>query len=497
MTAPAVPIKGPLSGPPAPPHAPQASPPSETAPGGTLLLSLILGAAPALALAIAVARGGSSNPWVLPLAGITFIVNAMIVLMDIKNGLALFIITAGLSPKLPGVYDNLRVEDFIFVMVFGVWLARNLQGRGLPRITSPIVVPFVALTLYSIFATVWGSGNGMIEDLKYSFFLQAKRIEYFLIFWVVATTVRSEAWLRLLILCFVGSGALASVYGMANPAAATEGVAETRVVGAEGENYNTLAGYLIICIGVGLAAMAGFRRFQRTFIIGCTLLSLLAVLFSFSREGYIMLLGTLGVFGFTKNRSILVVAVLLLLAIGAVVPTVRDNVVDTVGVIQRAPDDDPGSNSLTNRFRSWEYRWNYWFLKQPLVGCGVGSVALSVDSEYVLRLCEVGVVGFGIFLWWLGSIWKQVRHLRRVKGMPSVLAVGLAAAFVGMLIQAIVAASFNSIRTMEPFWFLLGLVSAAVAIQYRATQAGSAQGTSAPSPSAPAAPVQTATACVS
>lgn len=471
MTAPAVPFNAPLSRPPLPPQNPQQT---EAAPGGALVLSLILGAAPALALAIAVARGGTSNPWVLPLAGITFIVNVLIVLMDIKNGLALFIITAGLSPKLPGIYDNLRVEDFIFVLVFGVWLSRNLQGKGLPKITSPIVLPFAVLTLYSIFATVWGGGIGMVEDLKYSFFLQAKRIEYFLIFWVVATTIRSESWLRLLILCFVGSGAIASIYGLANPSAAVQGVAETRVTGAEGENYNTLAGYLIICIGVGLAAMSGFRRTQRTFIIGCTLLSLLAVLFSFSREGYIMLLGSLAVFGFTKNRSILLAGVVVLLVIGAVVPNVRENVVDTVGVIQRAKDDDPGANSLTNRFRSWEYRWNGWFLKQPLVGCGVGSVALSVDSEYVLRLCEVGVMGFGIFLWWLSSIGTQVRKLRRARGLPGVLAIGLASSFVGMLIQASVAASFNSIRTMEPFWFLLGLVSAAVAIQAQAAKTAAA-----------------------
>jgi hypothetical protein len=45
------------------------------------------------------------------------------------------------------------------------------------------------------------------------------------------------------------------------------------------------------------------------------------------------------------------------------------------------------------------------------------------------------------------------------------ISIGLAAAFVGLLIQGGVAASFNSIRTMEPFWFLLGLVTAAATIQ--------------------------------
>jgi hypothetical protein len=143
-------------------------------------------------------------------------------------------------------------------------------------------------------------------------------------------------------------------------------------------------------------------------------------------------------------------------------------VAHTLTQIQNAKDDDPGRNSLTARYRAWEYRWNGWFLKSPLLGCGVGSVALSVDNEYLLRACEVGVVGFGIFAWWLLSIGLEVRRLQRFSGLPQQISAGLGAAFVGLLIQGSVAASFTSIRTMEPFWFLLGL--AAVANQLRQGQ---------------------------
>lgn len=434
-----------------------------------LALSLAAGALPALVLAVVVARGGMSNPWVLPLAALTLMANVVIVAMDIRHGLALFIVAAGMSPKLPGIYDNLRVEDFIFVLVFGVWFFQSMQKGRLPTLRSPILQPFLVLTAVSVFSTMWGAAQGLVPDLKYSFFLQAKRIEYFLIFWVVASTIRSEAWLRLLTLVFVFSGTVAAAYGILNPSDSYgQAVMDTRVQGPEGENYNTLAGYLVVCIGVGLSAIAGFPKGrERLFVLLCTVVTTGALLMTFSREGYIMLVGSVLVFGFTKYRGVVFAAAVVALALFFLAEPVRENVFHTMETVQKAPNDDPGGNSLTARFRSWEYRWNGWFLKQPLLGNGVGSVALSVDNEYLLRACEVGILGFGVFLWWLASIGKQVIRLQKIPGLPRVLSAGLAAAFLGLLIQATVAASFTSIRTMEPFWFLLGLVTAAALIHRR------------------------------
>jgi O-antigen ligase len=397
------------------------------------------------------------------LTALTVYLNIVVVLRDLRYGLALFIVAAGLSPKLPCFYDNLRVEDMIFVLVFGVWALKALQRGRIPLVHSPIVLPFLLLTLMSVASTVWGGGLGLIPDLKFSLFLQAKRIEYFLIFWVVATTVRSEAWLRLLTLLFIVSGALAALYGLTQ----AQGdiyltVADKRVMGPDGENYNTLSGYLVICIGAGLAAMSDVRyRRLRAILVACTALSGLALLLSYSREGYIMLMGSLLVFGCTRHRALLFGAGLALLAAILVAAPVRQNLDDTVQMIHKSQNDDEGSNSLTARYTAWDWRWNNWFLKQPLIGNGVGSVALTVDNEYLMRACEVGLVGFGFFLWWLGSIWLQVRRLWATPGIAHMLAIGVAAGFAGLLIQGLVAPSFTTIRTMEPFWFLLGLGSAA------------------------------------
>src|SRR5207245_1146806 len=115
-----------------------------------------------------------------------------------------FIIAAALSPRLPGMgYNNLRLEDGIFTAVTGVWLLRCLQLGRFPRPRSPLTVPFLAVTAVGILSTLWGLSQGRIDDVPYSFLMQVKRVEYFAIFWIVATSVNSKEWLRLLIFLFV------------------------------------------------------------------------------------------------------------------------------------------------------------------------------------------------------------------------------------------------------------------------------------------------------
>jgi hypothetical protein len=436
-------------------------------------IALLVASAPAIFLGIAVARFGFDNLSVRALAALTLYVNFMVVLRDLRYGLALFIVAAGLSPRMPGFYNNLRVEDLVFALVFSVWVMKSLQHGRIPLVHSPLVLPFILLTLMSAISTLWGGSLGLIPDQKYSVFLQAKRIEYFLIFWIVATTVRNEAWLRLLFILFIVSGALAGLYGLGT--ASSDNyimVADRRVNGPDGENYNTLSGYLVVCIGAGLAAVSGFRGSRmRLLLFGSVGAMTLALLMSYSREGYVMLVGTLMLFGFTRHRLLLFGAAAALAAAVLVAPPVRNNVSDTIQQIQEAPHADTGGNSLAARYDAWDWRWNGWFLKQPLIGSGVGSVPLSVDNEYLLRACEVGVVGWVLFMWFLAAIGRQIRRCWQTPGIPHILALGAAAGFIGLLIQGMVGASFSTIRTMEPFCYLLGLLSASLVI-CRPTQRG-------------------------
>src|SRR5260370_11582801 len=82
-----------------------------------LFIALGMAGLPAVVLGIVVARYGLSSPWVRALTALTIYLNCIVVLRGMRYGLALFIVAAGLSPKLPGFYDNMRVEDMVFVLV--------------------------------------------------------------------------------------------------------------------------------------------------------------------------------------------------------------------------------------------------------------------------------------------------------------------------------------------------------------------------------------------
>jgi hypothetical protein len=432
-------------------------------------------AAPALLVATLAARSDQQIDYLLPLLVLSAFAIFLIVMIDLCCGLALFIIAAGLSPKMPGLgYNNLRVEDGIFVIVLAVWLIRCFRLGQLPRPRTPITAPFIAVTLMGVVSTAWGYSHGTIPDLAYSILMQIKRVEYFLIFWLVATSVNSPQWLRTLILVFVVSGALVVVYGLYNrQETGYLKYAATRIA-IQGENYNTLSGYLIVCLGLGIGAYMEFKQqMVRLLILGSLLLTLAGLLFAFSREGLVMLLGSVAVLLTTRHRRF-VLAAIILLAPAMLWGPVRAHIQETATKIVEAPSGDIGNNSLTARLNSWTIYWRWVVVRHPLIGNGVGSVPLSVDNEYLLRVCEGGVVGLGLFLWGLAAIAQQVRRLRTSETNPhcQLLQTALFAAIVGLLIQGLAAASFTTIRTMEPFWFMLGLGSAALALAQEQSAGG-------------------------
>jgi hypothetical protein len=166
---------------------------------------------------------------------------------------------------------------------------------------------------------------------------------------------------------------------------------------------------------------------------------------------------------------VLGILILFLLIPAFLLGPVQEHVQDTLRKIEEAPKGDVGRNSLAARFSAWNWHWKRSFTQQPLAGTGVGSIPLSIDNEYMLRACESGLLGLGLFIWLLLGVRKHLKILGRLHGhsLCRLLATGSLAAFTGLLIQGLVAASFTTIRTMEPFWFLLGLGACALAVYQR------------------------------
>ncbi len=385
-----------------------------------------------------------------------------LILLDIRYGLAIFLISASLSPRSA---SNFRIEDLVLPILILSWSWRILYGsRTIAR--TPLTVPMILISLAMIVSTLWGLGLGMVPVPLYAVLIIGKRIEYFFLFFLALNTVRTKEWGRALVALFLVSAVVAGLIGM-RTAPASQAIGTTRAVGLDNGDYNTFAGFLLIGVflAVAYAMTTQDSRLKRWFYIGTAVFLIIAALHTYSREGYVMLATSLVAIGMIRYRKLLPLLALVALAAPMVLPIpILNRINNTVHKIQTYKTASAGDNSLTARVDAWKYRWNGWISKEPILGCGVGSVAFSVDNEYMLRLSEGGFLGCALFLWLLIAcgiyLFNCARQLRGTGGEP--MAYGMLAAFIALMVQSTVAASWTTIRTMEPFWVLAGVVGSMV-----------------------------------
>ncbi len=184
-------------------------------------------------------------------------------------------------------------------------------------------------------------------------------------------------------------------------------------------NPNILAKYLLMLIPFGLALLLIVQNFwSRLFLLVIVLTLGLALLFTFSRGGWLGMLVGLFVFAVLQNKRILIVLLvfsLVLLLVGMTVMPVT--VLQRVWTIVTLQD-----SAIAYRFLVW--REAVHIIEDfSLTGVGFGHRAFMeiyplymldrvkapfhVHNFYLQRLVETGILGFSIFLWLLAGIFKQ------------------------------------------------------------------------------------------
>ena len=425
------------------------------------------------------------GPLKLVAIGVVGLVAVLLTLRDIRVGLGLFLLMAGLSPKmavLGGTVDNVRAEDFLVPVLLLSWVIRARAQRRPVSISTPLTVTLLFIVLWNIVATLLGLMSDTIPHGSVALFRFIKYTEYFLIFFLVQDNVRTFSDSRWFALVFVAVAALSALYSIYRGATAWQEAGETfaRSTGPTGENYNTLAGYFIQGLALALPLTLSSRSWAWRIPLGiasCVLFG--ALLYSHSREGYIMLAAAIVFLARSRYQGIFVVGLLVWLTAPILVPqSIHDRIDDTAHQLRMAQTDDPGSNSMTARLYAWRYRWHGWFVNRPILGHGLGAIPFTVDNQYLLTMVQTGLIGLSLFLVLLLRIWKvlSLPARRMAHTFPGVLVLGAQAAFVGLLVQGWAAASFGTIRTMEPFWFLMGIALATIRMvdqQMRGQEPGS------------------------
>jgi O-antigen ligase len=232
------------------------------------------------------------------------------------------------------------------------------------------------------------------------------------------------------------------------------------VLGYAGQNG--LAAFVAELLVFLLAIAPAFKEmWLRVLAWASVVLCAYCVLFSFSRGGYVGLLGGLVVLGLMKDRRYLVLVAILLVTWQTVVPNaVRERILMTY-------DGQQVESSANERLQLWEDAFTI-IPEHPLLGTGfvtyryLGRSADYLDTHnyYVKVTVETGLVGLALFGYLLWIMMREGLSLFRAAADPlhQRLGMGMVAIIVCALLVNLFGDRWMYQQITAYMWAFLGLV---------------------------------------
>jgi hypothetical protein len=383
----------------------------------------------------------------------------------------------------------LRPEDFIVMMVFVGWwgqmVIKKAFGGEMRVVRSPLTVlifTFIALMLIS-------TGLGILigtTTLTRGMFFFLKRTEYFLIFFMTYYIVEDRFQVQFYLKALLATSAVVMFVGVFELIKTGGGQVVTSTFSATGGN--PLASFCLLILPFTASLAYSSRnmnmKLSSLLLFGMTLAVLL---FTRSRGGYVsFVFVTLAFIVMTRAYVLIFPVVLFSLVTFVILPkAIKQEVTSVRKVVPISPESinvarfhDMNAQQIYLRFyesgldSSWSARLGALFStaplfrKNPVMGGGLGSVELSfVDNQYLMDLLSLGVIGLVTFILLVFKLLKfLLRVFRESEGEDNYwlrnAALGLFCGLIGMLVHALTITNFYTIRTMVPFWFLMGVLAA-------------------------------------
>jgi probable O-glycosylation ligase (exosortase A-associated) len=300
-------------------------------------------------------------------------------------------------------------------------------------------------------------------------------------FWLLATIITTPARLRglawSLVLCAIPLAGTGIWHYLSGHVMQTGQDGLVRVVGYMGSsgltgNPNDLALMLNLIIPLAGALALSSHGTARLFAVWVTLLSIVGVIITFSRAGFLALSATFLMFllVLVRRRSG-GAAVALLVAALAVPMTLPKTYIDRLSTITNLEQDKTGS--AQGRYKDLGIALEV-VSRNPIIGVGLGQdmIALnqarglstwrSVHNVYLQYAVDLGVPGFLLFAWLhllcFRSAWAVERRARKDPAVAELapLATGIQVSLIAFL----VAAMFHPIAYQFYFFSIAGLAVA-------------------------------------
>lgn len=402
------------------------------------------------------------------LLGIIAILVFIATMVNPRVGLMLIIFSIILSPEFR-IFDRpIRIEDILLIVVILAWIAiMATKGKNFVHtpLNQPILVylfiSFLALANALVFGNI-SPFTGNPQNVNYSILTLLKKVEYFMVFFVVVNTIKNFKHVRQYIVLMFISCSISNAYALYQGSQ----MELARVSAPFDPEANTFGQYLMIHILLMISIFSASKNiFQRGLLVTLLVYTLSAFMLTYSRGSYLALLLSALFLGVIRERRIL-----FFIFIAAVFANIifKSSVIERVssGVKEvqewREGTAEPGGNAFISRVTSFQEGFSV-ALKHPLLGAGIGNVPLNrTEAQIPKEALETGFTGLFAFLWIMFAIARlcwEIIHTTRNDYVHR-LSFGMLAILFGCTISGFSAIPFTTIRTAEPFWFLCGLVAA-------------------------------------
>jgi len=369
--------------------------------------------------------------------------------------------------------NAISVERTYGIALLAVFLVRRLATPGRPLFSNRVFLAsllLVGAAALSIPFAVWRSG-AVLQTIE----LIKNVILLVLIGALVDTNARMEKalWIMVgLLAWFAGSALVAYAHGQIS---FQEGLVRAEGFNSMAGGPNELAGLILALLPFLIALLRSSQSFLlRLFLLACGGVSLAALVLTGARAGMIGL-AIMGTYYVLRSRHKVVwvlVCVSLACIIWMAMPQAYRDRYLTVKQYASGERLDP-SNEL--RLRIWKAGWRM-FLDHPILGVGAGQFQTAYGTTYVGRqhvawmnphnlllqvVCELGIVGLGVFIYFLVQIVGQIRHLPVRLSNPLVELNYQVASACGAMLIALIAVSLVSHTLYRPYWYFLAGFAAA------------------------------------
>jgi O-antigen ligase len=366
---------------------------------------------------------------------------------------------------------TLRLDDFLLLIIGFAWLAKSAVRKELglfPR--TPLNQPIALYVAVAIVATGAGVVAERVRPLVGTLFT-LKYIQYFLIYFMAVNFTRDRRQVRNFLVAMLATCVAASIVSLVTTPPGQRLSAPFEHAGGE---PGTFGGYLVLMVGLtlGLSLTVPRLGWRVALLLLAAFLSV-PLLGTLSRASYIAIAPLLLVLLLLTDRKAGFAALLGMVAMLAFLLLPEAAIRRITFTWTQAPERGQLvvgglrlDTSTSVRLENWQTVLVEDFPKHPLLGHGVTGFRF-LDAQYLRVAMELGMVGLFAFVWLQAEVARLAyRVYRRSRDwLLRGLSLGLLAGFVGLVVHSLGANTFIIVRIMEPFWFLMGLVAAAPAVE--------------------------------